>query len=159
MSAPGYSWQPNRLDVFVRETDEALYYHKWWDGLQWSEYENLGVVLTSAPAAMSSRMESRIHVLSGAPIRPLIYKWWDGRQWNDWESLGGVLTSDPAVSSRRSNQLDVFVRGTDNGLYKKTWNGTRWKDWENLGSSMTSEPAAVSWTDWIMCLHVGKTKI
>ncbi|WP_232284474.1 hypothetical protein [Bacillus timonensis] len=49
-------------------------------------------------------------------------------RWNDWESLGGVLTSGQAVSSRRTNTLDVFVRGNGNRLYKKTWNGSRWED-------------------------------
>ncbi len=46
------SWQPNRLDVFARGTDNSLY-HKWWDGNNWSDWESLGGVLTSAPAAVS----------------------------------------------------------------------------------------------------------
>ena len=46
------SWQQNRLDVFVRGTDNALY-HKYWNGRQWIDWENLGGVLTSAPAAVS----------------------------------------------------------------------------------------------------------
>ena len=48
------SWAPNRLDTFVRGTDDALW-HKWWDGASWSGWESLGGVLTSEPAGVSWR--------------------------------------------------------------------------------------------------------
>src|SRR5207245_2400307 len=34
------SWGANRIDIFVRGTDNALW-HKWWDNY-WSSWENLG---------------------------------------------------------------------------------------------------------------------
>lgn len=130
------SWQPNRLDVFVRGTDNALY-HKWWDGSRWLDWESLGGVLTSPPGAVSWG-PNRIDVFARGTDNTLFHKWWDGSRWNDWESLGGVLTSGPAVSSRRTNQLDVFVRGTGNRLYMRSWNGSRWLDWEDLGGQIES---------------------
>jgi|GEM_PF-365631 len=143
-SAPAVSsWQPNRLDVFVRGTDNAMY-HKWWDGRRWSNFENLGGVLTSSPAAVSWG-PNRIDTFVRGTDNALYHKYWNGSRWSDWESLGGVLTSGPAVSSRRANQLDVFVRGRNNHLYKKTWNGSRWEEWEDLGGNLNSEPAAISW--------------
>ena len=36
----------------MRGTDNALY-HKYWNGSQWIDWENLGGVLTLAPAAVS----------------------------------------------------------------------------------------------------------
>ncbi len=49
-SAPAVaSWADNRLDVFARGQNRALW-HKWWDGSRWSDWEDLGGVLTSAPA-------------------------------------------------------------------------------------------------------------
>lgn len=137
------SWQPNRLDVFVRGTDNAMY-HKWWDGRSWSNYENLGGVLTSAPAAVSWGA-NRVDTFVRGTDNALYHKYWNGSRWSDWENLGGVLTSGPAVSSRRANQLDVFVRGRNNHLYKKTWNGSRWEEWEDLGGNLHSDPAAISW--------------
>ena len=62
-----------------------------------------------------------------------------------WHSLGGLLTSGPAVASWGVNRLDVFARGSDNGLYQKGWDGTRWYAWYGLGGVLTSDPAAVSW--------------
>jgi hypothetical protein len=46
------SWGENRLDVFVKGDDNALY-HRWWNGMAWSEYERLGGSLEGAPAAIS----------------------------------------------------------------------------------------------------------
>ncbi|WLV24537.1 hypothetical protein QR721_12975 [Aciduricibacillus chroicocephali] len=143
-SAPTVSsWSANRLDVFGRGTDNALY-HKWWDGSRWSGWENLGGVLSSAPSAVSWGT-NRIDVFGRGTDNALYHKWWDGSRWSGWENLGGVLTSGPTVSTRRENQLDVFVRGSNNRLYKKTWNGSRWEDWEDLGGNLNSEPAAISW--------------
>ncbi len=138
------SWGDNRLDVFVRGTDNALW-HKWWDGSSWSSgWENLGGVLTSAPGAVSWG-PNRIDVFVKGTDNALWHKWWDGSSWNNWESLGGVLTSAPTVSSWSNNRLDVFVKGTDNALWHKWWDGSSWSNWESLGGVLTSAPGAVSW--------------
>jgi len=62
-----------------------------------------------------------------------------------WTSLGGVITSGPDAASWGADRKDVFVRGTDNGLWQRTWNGTSWSPWVSLGGVLTSSPAAVSW--------------
>jgi hypothetical protein len=126
------SWGNNRLDVFVRGTDNALW-HKWWDGSSWSSgWENLGGILTSSPGAVSWGY-NRIDVFVKGTDNALWHKWWDGASWSGWESLGGVLTSAPTVSSWGDNRLDVFVKGTDNALWHKWWAGG-WSGWEFLGA-------------------------
>lgn len=65
-------------------------------------------------------------------------------RWSPWEDLGGILTSAPGATSWGRNRIDVFVRGTDKGMYHKWWNG-RWSNWENLGRILESAPAACSW--------------
>ncbi|MBB6214268.1 hypothetical protein HNQ80_000337 [Anaerosolibacter carboniphilus] len=137
------SWQANRLDVFGRGQNNALW-HKWWDGSRWSDWEDLGGVLTSAPAAVSWG-PNRIDVFGRGQNNALWHKWWNGSSWSQWEDLGGVLTSDPAVASWQANRLDVFGRGQNNALWHKWWDGSRWSDWEDLGGVLTSAPAAVSW--------------
>ncbi len=62
-----------------------------------------------------------------------------------WESLGGVLVDSPAVTSSASGHLDIYVRGTDNGLHHRWHVNNQWSAWENLGGQLGSEPAAVSW--------------
>ena len=143
-SGPGASsWAANRLDTFVRGTDNAMW-HKWWNGSSWLGWEQLGGVLTSEPAAVSWG-PNRIDTFVRGTDNALWHKWWNGSSWLGWESLGGVLTSGPAASSWAANRLDVFVRGTNNGLWHKWWNGSTWSGWESLGGVLTSEPAAVSW--------------
>ena len=137
------SWGSNRLDVFVKGTDDTLW-HKWWDGSSWSSgWESLGGVLTSSPGAVSWS-PNRIDAFVKGTDNALWHKWWAGG-WSGWESLGGGLTSAPTVSSWGSNRLDVFVRGTDNALWHKWWDGSSWSGWESLGGVLTSAPAAVSW--------------
>ena len=64
--------------------------------------------------------------------------------WSDWESLGGVLTSGPGVTSWAPARLDVFARGTNNGLHH-LWYENNWSNWEFLGGELGSDPDAVSW--------------
>lgn len=141
-SAPDVaSWGPNRLDVFARGTDNALY-HRWWDGSAWRGWESLGGVLTSDPSAVSWG-NGRVDVFARGTDNALYHRFYQG-SWSSWESLGGSLTSGPDVSSWGNNRLDVFARGTDNALYHRVWAGA-WYSWESLGGALTSDPSAVSW--------------
>jgi len=143
-SAPAVaSWQANRLDVFGRGQNQALW-HKWWDGSRWSNWEDLGGILTSAPGAVSWGPD-RIDVFGVGQNQSLWHKWWDGSRWSQWEDLGGILTAAPTVASWQANRLDVFGVGQNQSLWHKWWNGSRWSQWENLGGILTSAPAAVSW--------------
>ena len=52
----------------------------------------------------------------------------------------------PAASSWGANILEVFVRGTDGGMWQKTWDGSAWSQWQPLSGVLTSDPSAVSST-------------
>ncbi|MBM7687161.1 hypothetical protein [Defluviitalea raffinosedens] len=111
----------------------------------WSEWEDLGGVLTSAPA-VASWQPNRLDVFGRGQNNALWHKWWDGSRWSEWEDLGGgVITSGPGAASTASNRLEVFARGANNQLLFRTWNGITWSGWRSLGGEITSEPAAVSW--------------
>ena len=142
-SAPdAASWAANRLDVFARGTDNALW-HRWWDGSAWRGWESLGGVLSSGPD-VSSWAANRLDVFARGTDNALWHRWWDGSAWRGWESLGGVLTSDPSAVSWSSGRIDVFVRGTDNALWHKWYSGG-WSGWESLGGILTSGPDVSSW--------------
>lgn len=144
-SAPAVaSWQPNRLDVFGRGQNNALW-HKYWDGRQWSGWEDLGGVLTSPPAAVSWG-PNRIDIFARGQNQSLWHLYWDQTRWSSWEDLGGgSITSGSAAASTGVNRLEIFSRGSQNQLLFRTWNGNRWTGWQSLGGVITSEPAAVSW--------------
>jgi hypothetical protein len=67
--------------------------------------------------------------------------------WSAWENLSGALSSAPtAVSWGNQNRIDVFVKGTDNGLWHRWWDGSTWSGWEGLGGKLTSDPVVTSWS-------------
>ncbi len=136
------SWGPNRLDVFVRGGDNALW-HKWWDGTAWRGWESLGGQLNSKPAVVSWSA-GRLDVFARGLDNALWHKWWDGRAWSAWERLGGQLATGPAVASWGAGRLDVFAQGTDGGLWH-LWFDNGWQTWQTLGGQLAGDPAAVAW--------------
>jgi hypothetical protein len=134
------SWGANRLDIFARGADSALW-HRWWDN-GWGDWERIGGLLTSRPAAVSWG-RNRIDIFARGADSALWHTWWDNG-WGTWESLGGVITSEPAVCSWAPGRLDVFARGLDSALWHKAYDGS-WGNWESLGGVLTSGPGAVSW--------------
>ena len=87
---------------------------------QWSDWENLGGVLTSGPSA-ASWSANRLDVFVRGLDNAMWHKWWNGSSWSDWENLGGALSSDPDCVSWSVNRIDCFVRGLDNALWHKWW--------------------------------------
>jgi hypothetical protein len=135
----------NSLDLFVKETDGAI----WWthfDGQVWSASTSLGGYVTSDPSAVS-RGGGKIDVF----VRGSDGVLWSrnttdgGASWNSWHQIGGQLASGtgPAVCAQNANSLDVFVQGTDHALWYNHWDGTKWS-WKSLGGILTSSPAATS---------------
>jgi spore germination protein YaaH len=61
-----------------------------------------------------------------------------------WTLVGGNITSTPDPVSWGTNRTDVFVRGTEGGVWDATWNGSSWT-WTFLGGVINGSPAAVSW--------------
>jgi hypothetical protein len=130
-------------NVFVRGSDNALWY-RGWDGVEWGPWQSLGGILTSDPTAVSWG-PNHIDVFVRGSDNQLYQRTWGATGWQPWKALGGILTSGPDVTSQGANSLDVFVSGTDNGLWQRSWNGTSWGAWKPLGGTLTSDPSAVSW--------------
>jgi N-acetylmuramoyl-L-alanine amidase len=141
--APAATWEPGRLDVFVRGSDNHLWYKSYATG--WSGWQDLGGppgLLGSDPAAVSWSA-GRIDVFVAGADGHLWRRWYAGH-WSSWEYLGGFLVGAPSVASWGPGRLDVFVRGTDNHLWHKWYSGG-WSGWELRRGQLTSSPAAVSW--------------
>jgi hypothetical protein len=137
------SWGPDRIDVFVRGTDGALY-QKFWNGTAWSGYVPLGGVLNASPAACSWA-PGRLDVFGRGTDNALHQQTWTGSQWTGWRGLDPTpVTSEPTAVSWGPNRIDVFVRGSDNSLLHKWWDGVRWNGYESLGGVLTSGPAGCS---------------
>jgi hypothetical protein len=142
------SWSANRLDVFVRGRDNAIWQASW-DGVEWVYWANLGPTIVSSPAAVSwapNRTD-----LFGVVTKGRVYHKFFAGSWSGWQSEihapppGLAPGSAPAVASWAANRLDLFVRGADNAIWHAWWEGSRWLGWESLGPAIVSNPAAVSW--------------
>ncbi|MEO6797996.1 MAG: hypothetical protein ABI401_08385 [Candidatus Dormibacter sp.] len=132
-----------RLDVFVRGGDNALW-HRWWDGTSWSGWQSLGGALASGPD-VSSWSNGRLDVFGIGAGRQLLHWWWDGTRWSGPQGLGGQFTADPTAVSWAANRIDVFTRGVDRQLWHRWWNGIAWSGWEAQGGVLAGSPDVASW--------------
>ena len=82
-------------------------------------------------------------------IRHRVWTPWLGIQ-GTWNTLAGVATSDPDVASPGAGGFpQVYVRGTDNGVYQYYWSGSQWAT-HGLGGNCASGPtAAFSGPMWL----------
>ncbi len=102
------SWGPNRLDVFARGTDSALW-TKWWDGSSWKGWSSLGGIIVSEPTVVSWE-SGRLDVFAVGTDSACWHIWYDG-SWHSWESLGGILISPPTAVSWGKGRIDLFCVG------------------------------------------------
>lgn len=139
--------EQDRIDLFTRGTDDALYYRTF-DGQTFSGWQSFGGVLTSDPA-VAVFGAGLMYIFVRGTDNALWYLWRDvnASQPSGWQSQGGSLTSRPAVCSSSAGKLDLFVRGTDNAIWYKYLDvnaGGNWSDWQSLGGFKTSAPAATA---------------
>ncbi|MDQ6742551.1 MAG: aryl-sulfate sulfotransferase, partial [Candidatus Dormibacteraeota bacterium] len=118
------SWSPDRLDAFVRGSDQQTWHIFSLNG-QWSGWEPLGGTLTSGPG-VASWSSGRLDVFVRGSDQQLWHRWFDGGQWSGWEPLGGVLSSSPSVASWSAGRLDVMVQGTDQQVWHRWFDGSQW---------------------------------
>ncbi len=136
----------NSLDVFVRGTDNALYYTHY-SGSGWSSWTSLGGVLTSSPAAVS-RPNGKIDVFVRATDNAL----WTrattngGTSWSGWSKIGGQLLggTSPAAYAWGDTRIGWMVTGTDNAVWHMWKDSAGTHGWQSLGGPLTSSPAATS---------------
>jgi hypothetical protein len=81
------SWGDERIDVFARASDSALW-HRWFvQGKGWSGWENLGGVLNTGPD-VSTWAEGRLDILVLGEHNQLRHKWFaKGSGWRPKGSL------------------------------------------------------------------------
>ena len=138
--------------VFVRGTDNALWFTVQTSPGSWSSFVSLGGVITSNPAAVMDTT-GRIAVFAlgtdgAVRMRSQITAGVDN--YSDWTSIGGYGTSDLAVVQNHPQEkfpfptAYLFMRGGDNALwYNSTRNASDpWGQWVSLGGYLTSAPGA-----------------
>ncbi len=133
------SWGPNRLDLFVRGRDNALW-HKSYSG-SWSGWDSLGGIITAAPAATSQGVNNLDAFVRGMDDGLWRRSYQSG--WGNFASQGSILLSGPTVTSSGPGSSDVFVRGSDDGVYQIHFSGSS-QSGTSLGGIIAGTPAAVA---------------
>jgi hypothetical protein len=137
------SWGPDRLDIFAKGGDNAIW-HQAWNGSSWSGWDSRGGLVTSPPTVCSWG-PNRIDIFALGGDNAVWHQAWNGSSWSGWESRGGLLTSPPSGVCWGPNRIDIFALGGDNAVWHQAWNGSSWSGWDSRGGLLTSPPTVCSW--------------
>jgi choline dehydrogenase-like flavoprotein len=116
----------------------------------WSRWNEVGVRVTSAPAACPNA-DGRVEVFAAGPSGRLGHFYQlaadDMKQWSEWADLGPVIQLEPVVFRNADGRLEVFAIGP-NGLLGRTWQlepggESGWSPWVGLGPTLGSPPVVI----------------
>ncbi len=150
-SLAAVSTGPNRIDVFARGTESALW-QTTFNGTGWSGWAPRSAEnqLASSPTA-ASWGPGRIDVFAQAPGNTLVQFWGDNLVPSNQHNLGGTVLGPPAAVSWGDNRIDIVYPSsglpgiTDTGW--KVWDPTRggWQAEQRIAvDSWASGPAITS---------------
>jgi hypothetical protein len=160
-SAPAISsWGTDRLDVFVRGSNDQLYWKKCTfncngqDGT-WSNWTPVpGGTFRGKPTAIS-RTANMIDVFVHGMDGRLYGVQMNNEVWGGYYLAQATATlkfdgscsdcSSPAVMARPGNKLTILYRGLDDQVWKTDWEpGSSWSTETSLGGVLTSSPTGIS---------------
>jgi hypothetical protein len=140
------SWGPNRIDLFIQDSDGKSLVHKVYDG-SWHSWEDLGGTILYSPA-VASMAAGRLDVFVIGTDHQLWTKVFDNGQWSDWGPLGGLFISSPGAGSLGQGQLDVAGVGYDFQVYLSWWGG-QWSPWVGIGITGDTHSAPAVVDSWV----------
>ncbi len=151
---------PNKLDIFVAGTDGKTYSAAWDANVasgQWRGWWNIltGAIPAGGTITAVSRDSAKLDIFLVSNDGGIYTAAWDANvasgQWRGWwRILNGVATSGSAVAAvaRDPNKLDVFVVGTDNGIYTAAWDASvangQWRGWWRILNGVAAAGSGVS---------------
>lgn len=115
------------VETIVRASDRAFWHkpqvggHS--TGVQWDDWQPLGGVFSSGPAAVLNT-DNMLEVFGRGADRGVWHKTQymnaNGTvSWSRWTSLGGLVSTTPQVRMTHDGLLHLFVRGVDKNVWYK----------------------------------------
>jgi hypothetical protein len=166
---PGGAAQRNGVpvDFFTRDAGLQETLNRY-DGFNWSTTSSMGAptgihdaTLPWRPSGVwwaplgSSRMDTFV---TSNDIDNGLYQNYStdaGNSWTGWISIAdenGVRAKTSSATSTAAytsgNQIDVFLRGLDNTVYRIYWDGINWRSWTTIGAPAgTGSGPGATWAD------------
>ena len=102
------------------------------------------VPLQRALSALNLRLQTASHAPTPTPTPSPTPspKWTGGKKF--WGGLGGSVIGKVSPVSLNPSSVQIFGRGTDNGLYTNRQTDGVWSGWQGLGEVVTEPPTAVA---------------
>ena len=135
-SGPGAVARDDRIDVFARGVDDALWmctYDGSWESWQRVDREGMpiGVTIASAPAVVSPAA-GRLLVMVRASDDRLWQLTYNGSSWGDWQPAAGlpdnlIFASAPAMAAY-GDQIHLIARSSEGKQFVWLYDGSSWGD-------------------------------
>jgi hypothetical protein len=112
----------------------------------WTDWQDLGGVILSAPS-VASRDTGKMTVVARGPDNQLMYRYYNqGIGWNDdWLPLGGEAMYDPVIVSDDPDRYTVFRVGPQQRIWRRSFSGSAydrddngWGNWEQVAGVNTA---------------------
>jgi hypothetical protein len=137
LTPPAVVRRDTKVDLFRIGPDNTLHWRHY-NGTSWAAWQNLGGMLASGPAAIPLTPDSLQVFARGADEALWTRVYSNG--WGAWKRVkligmaeGVTIASTPAVISPSTEKIDVYVRGSDDHLWKVHYNGSAWGAWSGGG--------------------------
>ncbi|HEX7312955.1 MAG TPA: C1 family peptidase [Pyrinomonadaceae bacterium] len=151
---------PNKLDIFVAGNDGKVYTAAWDQNVsngQWRGWWNIqtGNIPVGGTITAVSRAANKLDIFIVSNDGGIYTAAWDqnvsNAQWRGWwRVLGGVAAPGSAVAAvaRDPNKLDIFVVGTDGGIYTAAWDqnvsNAQWRGWWRITNGVAAPGSGIA---------------
>lgn len=144
LPAPSAVARGGGFGLFRLGPDNTL---RWHDGTDWT---SLGGMLASGPGVVSLGPD-HMQVFARGVDEALWHRTYNAGIWETWQRLelagmdeGVTIASAPTAVSPASGQIGVYVRGSDNQLWRIQFAGGVWGTWHSLGGELASGVAVTA---------------
>jgi hypothetical protein len=154
------SRDPNKLDIFVAGADGKTYTAAWDQNVasgQWRGWWNIltGAIPAGGTITAVARDPGKLDIFLVSNDGGIYTAAWDAHvanaQWRGWwRILNGVAAPGSAVAAvaRDPGKLDVFVIGSDHGVYTAAWDANvangQWRGWWKILNGVAAPGSGVA---------------
>ncbi|WP_164471682.1 S8 family serine peptidase [Halosimplex salinum] len=142
--APAAVARDSGVDVFaVRGADGERYlYRKRFEDGSGEDWERLGGVCTSAPAAVSTGADE-LDVFARGGDGAVHRKQRRDGEWGTWAAIDGTVCGGVSAAAN-GDAIELFASGSGGRVVRSEFSEGSWSDWESVGRTFIETPETVA---------------